>query len=344
MTTLTIPTRPAEEDASLPPVPWRRMAWVTWRQHRGALAGVATLLGVLAVYLWRAGLTLHHAYTAVTACHPAGSIACGTAASDFISTNDHTANLIPALLQAVPALIGAFVGAPLLARELETGTFRYAWTQGFGRWRWTLAKLVPLAIVVAVAAWVFSMLFSWYYQPFIADGQTGRLAAIAFNVRGIDFAAWTLAAFAIGALAGILIRRVVPAITATLVAYAGLATATGLFLRQHYLTPLVTSGPHVPSSDGIISQWWTKGGAYAFGGQPPVNLLVELCPPAAVGPGKPSSGTFAQCLTQHGYTLHTRYQPASRFWPFQLIEGSWVLVLSLILIGIAVWLVRRRAT
>ena len=46
------------------------------------------------------------------------------------------------VLQAVPALIGAFVGAPVLARELESGTSRFAWTQGFGRWRWTLAKLV----------------------------------------------------------------------------------------------------------------------------------------------------------------------------------------------------------
>ncbi|MGD0605948.1 MAG: hypothetical protein ABSA53_20450 [Streptosporangiaceae bacterium] len=33
----------------------------------------------------------------------------------------------------VPALIGAFAGAPVLARELETGTFRYAWTLGSGR-------------------------------------------------------------------------------------------------------------------------------------------------------------------------------------------------------------------
>jgi len=35
---------------------------------------------------------------------------------------------VAVLLQLVPAPIGAFV----LARELETGTFRYAWTQGFG--------------------------------------------------------------------------------------------------------------------------------------------------------------------------------------------------------------------
>ncbi len=42
MTALTVPDRPAE-DTSLRPVPWRRMAWVTWRQHRIALAGVAML-------------------------------------------------------------------------------------------------------------------------------------------------------------------------------------------------------------------------------------------------------------------------------------------------------------
>ena len=54
-------------------------------------------------------------------------------------------------LQVVPVLIGAFAGAPVLARELETGTFRFAWTQGFGRWRWALAKLVLLAVVLAAA-------------------------------------------------------------------------------------------------------------------------------------------------------------------------------------------------
>ena len=75
------------------------------------------------------------------------------------------------LLQVVPALIGAFVGAPVLAREFETGTFRYAWTQGFGRWRWTLAKLVPLAVVVTAAAGAFSVLFSWYYQPYLATAN-----------------------------------------------------------------------------------------------------------------------------------------------------------------------------
>ena len=39
-----------------------------------------------------------------------------------------------------------------------------------------------------------------------------------------------------------------------------------------------------------------------------------------------------QYLTQHGYTYWTRYQPGSRLWPFQWIEGGWLLALSLVLI------------
>ena len=119
--------------------------------------------------------------------------------------------------------------------------------------------------------------------------------------------------------------------------------ATGLFLRQHYATPLTSRGVSVPSSAWIMNRWWTKGGAVAFRGQPPINLIERLCPPSAIGPGKPTAGAVNQCLSQHGYTLFTRYQPATRFWPFQLIEGSWLLVLSLTLIAISVWLVRRRA-
>ena len=241
MTTLTMRAVPVqlEEDASLPPLPWRRMAWVTWRQHRVALVGLAVLLGALAVYLWLQGRQMHHAYGSAIACHPASSGACVNAINDFTSTYNLTAQKItPLLLQAVPALIGAFLGVPVLARELETGTFRYAWTQGFGRWRWTLAKLVLLGVAVAAIAGAFSVLVSWYYQPYLVPGRlydpTSALAHWLFDLRGVAFAAWTLAAFAIGALAGMLIRRVVPAIVATLAGYTVLAVVVGDVLRADY--------------------------------------------------------------------------------------------------------------
>jgi ABC-type transport system involved in multi-copper enzyme maturation permease subunit len=352
MTAVTAPARPDEDDASLRPVPWRRMAGVTWRQHRLALAGAAALLGALAVWLWIIGTPLHHAYAAAMACHPAGSAACQSLVQAFNGTNDLMAGATTpggVFLQLVPVLIGTFVGAPVLARELETGTFRYAWTQGFGRWRWALARLLMLAVVLAAATGAFGLLMSWYYQPYFAtSNQVLGLSemppfGILFSLRGVAFPAWTLTAFTIGALAGMLIRRVVPAIVATLVVYAGLAFATAAFLREHYLTPLLTGNPSVPGNAWIISQWWTKAGRFAFG-NPPISLLNQFCSAPPTGQSKTAPfGTFAQCLAPHGYTQWTSYQPASRFWPFQWIEGGWLLALSALLTAATIWLVHRRA-
>jgi hypothetical protein len=340
MTALTGPARPQHE-ASLRPVPWRRMAWVTWRQHRIALAGVAALLGALAVYLWLAGLQVHHAYAAVAACHPASSPACQDLLAGF-SKAEARAETTAALLQVVPALIGAFAGAPVLARELETGTFRYAWTQGFGRWRWTAAKLVLLAVTVAAAAGAFSVLFSWYFGPIFAAGDQSPFAPTLFDLRGVAFAAWTLAAFAIGALAGMLIRRVVPAIAATLAAWSALAITAGIYLRQHYMTPLAASNPSLPGTAWITSQWYAKGGKPVS--QSVISQVLQGDPVRRIPPHLLEQAVNpVQYLAQHGYTSWMSYQPASRFWAFQWIEGGWLLALSVLLIAATVWLVRRRA-
>ena len=357
MTAPTVPARPEQDDAGPRPIPWRRMAGVTWRQHRIALAGAAVLLGALAVWLWTIGTSLHNAYAAAVACHPASSAACQDLVVTFnVSAENHfmgSKGPGGVLLQLVPALIGAFVGAPVLARELETGTFRFAWTQGFGRWRWALAKLVGLAVVLAAATAAFGALVSWYYQPEFATGsqvpglyQDSPLVTM-FSLREVTFPAWTLAAFSVAALAGMLIRRVVPAIVATLAVYTGLAFAAGGLLRQHYLAPLVTSNLNVPGTAWTLSQWWTKDGKFAFAGWPPDSLFQQFCPKGPAGPvgpfGEPKAEALAQCLTPHGYTQWTSYQPASQYWPFQWIESGWLLALSALLIAATVWLVRHRA-
>ena len=94
----------------------------------------------------------------------------------------------------------------------------------------------------------------------------------------------TLAAFAIGVLAGVLIRRVVPAIVATLVVYAGLAFAVGGFLRQHYVTPLVTSKLTIPNSAWVITQeWFTERGQPASTAL--LNQVLLRASPQVVGKG-----------------------------------------------------------
>ncbi|MGH3260800.1 MAG: hypothetical protein ACRDNS_02280, partial [Trebonia sp.] len=173
MTTAAVPGR--RERAAAQPVPWQRLAWVTWRQHRAALAGVVVLLGAIAAYLAYMGWHIHDAYDAYTACLPASlrgqpnlgrlggsrlavSAACGPLERSFFSfygsgrgsvlSTGINAQTVPFLLLAVPVLVGAFVGGPVLARELESGTFLFAWTQGAGRVRLAVARLVPLAVAV----------------------------------------------------------------------------------------------------------------------------------------------------------------------------------------------------
>jgi ABC-type transport system involved in multi-copper enzyme maturation permease subunit len=329
------------------------MAWVTWRQHRLALAGVGSLLSAAAVYLLLAGLGMHHAYAAVTTCHPAASDVCQRVINDFSKAYASRAHLTAALFQFIPALIGAFVGAPVLAREFETGTFRFAWTQGFGRGRWTLAKLIPLAVALTGAVAAFSLLVSWYAAPMV-DARAhlySPLFPTLFDLRELALPAWTLAAFAIGAFAGILIRRVIAAMLATLAAYAALAMATGTYLRAHYQAPLTTTNPNFAPPDWLISQSLTRNGQPASLAAinhtlRPVGIRAVTPDIFEPAPGPATSDNFnvIQYLAHHGITQVTTYQPAGRFWPFQWIEAGWLVALAVLLITATVWRVRHRAT
>jgi hypothetical protein len=172
-----------------------------------------------------------------------------------------------------------------------------------------------------------------------------------------------LLAFAVGVLAGLLIRRVVPAMFATVVAWTGLAVGAG-FLRRYYEAPLVTNKVNLALSDWVMGQRWTRGGqpvstagvnqflqtigARIVGR----NSHVGLTPGAASGGGGQIAGSNgstsgsvnpAQYLVHHGFVLTSTFQPASRFWSFQWIEGGWLFALSVLLMGMAVWLVHRRA-
>ncbi len=345
MTVLTMPAQPSQ-DAALRPVPWRRMVWVTWRQHRPTLISVPAVLGAIAVFLWIAGLKIHHDYAVLTtACHSPTSNACGNLNSAFNSTDWTIGNTLNILMQLVPVLIGAFAGAPVLARELETGTYRYAWTQGFGRARWTVAKLVLIGVTVTAAAGAFSQVFTWFYRPFLAQEDMTVLNATVFDTRGISFAAWTLAAFAIGVFFGMLFRRIVPAMAVTLGVYLGLALATW-GLRAHYPVALVSSNPGIGGlgpfnvhDPWVLSTWFTGPG-----GKPAnpsvVNQVFALFPHNGAPRVKE---TLAQAFAQHGITEWWRYIPVNRFWPMQFIEAGWLLVLSVLLMAATVWLVRRRA-
>ena len=222
----------------------------------------------------------------------------------------------------IPVLVGVFVGAPLLARELETGTFRFAWTQGCGR--------AALGGGQAGAARHRGHRGGWRVQPAVLlvlpavlrRAPRRRLAPQLFNLRGVDFAAWTLLAFALGAIAGVLIPRTVPAMAASLAVWAGLDLATVLFLRKHYQTPLVTKGsPSYNNPPWVVGQWYT-GPNGAPASQQTVRNVIGHAPASVRNSLNPDAATAY--LSAHHYTQWSAYQPESRFLHFQLIEGGWL--------------------
>jgi hypothetical protein len=235
MTVLTMPAQPGQDTgAEQGPVPWQGMLWVTWRQHRGLLISVATTFIVGVAGMLVEGLRIHHDYAIMVACRPVASPACQQLSNFFESTDWHEAQNIHIAVLAAPVLLTLFAGAPLLARELENSTFRWAWTQGMGRVRWTVAKLIFIGSVVTIAALVTGQLFGWFFAPFLTTQNSPLHTVGVFETRGVAYAAWTLTGFCIGAFLGILVRRVIAAMAATLGVFLALATATLLYLRSHY--------------------------------------------------------------------------------------------------------------
>ena len=343
------PTAAAETAPRRRPVPWSKLAWVTLRQRRGAIIGTSVLLGVFAVYLLIMAIVQNNAYAAVTACHPAAALKCQQLAQAFSShywggggrvISSGGAQTVSSLLFAVPVLLGAFVGAPLLAREFESGTFRFAWTQGAGRTRWAVSTLVLPAVLLTAVTGAFTGLFYWYFRPFLADGQVSEMLPLAFALLGVAFAAWTLFAFAVAAFTGTLFRRTLPAMAVTLIVYIVLAIGTATAIRPHYETPVTAHGWNSTAGGGWVISSWVKAPDGHVLSQGDLNTLSQHLPASVQN--SPSQDAFTNWLTQHGYTMWQSVQPDSRFWQFQLIEGGWLLVVSAVLLAGTVWLVRRR--
>ena len=330
------------------PVPWPKLAWVTLRQRRGLLIGGGILLGAFTVYLVIMAVIQNNAYAAVAACHPATALKCQQLSNSFNRTYwgggagpviaGGGAQTVTSLLFAIPVLLGAFAGGPALARELETGTFRFAWTQGAGRSRWTVSTLVLPALLLTAATGTFTAIVYWYLRPFLEDQQVSEMLPLAFPLLGVAFAAWTLLAYSLAAFLGALFRRTLAAIAVTLAGYIALAMATAIAIRGHYAAPVTLRGWN-NGAVWVISSWVKAPDGHVVG-QSALNSLSQSLPASVQN--SPDPNAFTNWLAQHGYTAWQSVQPASRFWQFQLTEGGWLLVVSAALIAGTVWLVRRR--
>jgi hypothetical protein len=345
------------------------MIWLTWRQFRAQAITAAAALAAFAVLLAVTGPRLARLYAAsgINGCHGI----CGSAADQFLTQLDGGTYWVVYLLGVVivlitPVVIGIFWGAPLIAREYETGTFHLAWTQSISPSRWLAVKLTLTGLAAMAVTEGLSLMQAWWAAPIgraagLGNGGErigmGRYSALVFATHGITPLGYAAFAFALGVTAGVLIRRAVPAMAVTLAVFAALQLAMPLWIRPHLFSPdhttialgstrditfqSGTQGTFAITTGSLTDQpgaWIISSGAVNAAGHP-VGTSPAACLQAVTNGGGNSG---LNCLASHGTRIAVTYQPAGRYWAFQWTETAIFLVLALALAGYCFWRLQRR--
>ncbi len=270
---------------------------------------------------------------------------------------------------AAPGLIGIFWGAPLIGRELETGTSQLAWTQSVTRSRWLAVKLAGVGTASIATAAVVSYLLTWWAGPL--DHINGnRFAAMTFSSRDIVPLAYAAFAFALGTTAGLLLRRTIPAMAVTLAVFAGIQILVPTLIRPNLLPSTTVTFPVNKTTASQATSIYTRGGGseiYIAGLPVPQGAWVISAPPVEDSSGQvvaaynhlpcfpgtsgpPTKGTgldvdqTAACLAAYDLHQSVTYQPARYYWPLQWYETGIFLALAGALSCTSFWWSRRRRT
>jgi hypothetical protein len=296
------------------------MTWVTWRQHRNQAMACLGLLGAVAVFAVAVGATMRTASGAdgLTGCLArSGGAGCPASISSFLDKFGTGVNTTAwAILILLPGLIGVVVGAPLLGRELETGTWRLAWSQTVPRTRWMVSRLALVTGGLVVLGAAMTAVITWYRAPM--DRLTGHFA-FAFDYEGVVLTCYLLCAFGFAVLAGLLLRNSIGAMVAAFVPWLVIRGVVEAYVRPYHL--LAPAHLQVACGSGNCD--------FSTNALPPYTGHV---------------GDWQLSVVPRAAHLAVTYQPAGRFWPLQLIEGGLFLVIAAAALGAAFWLLHRRTS
>jgi hypothetical protein len=317
--------------------------WVAWRQQRVELLITVVILALLAALFVPTGIDMASRYDrdGLSACAAArGTDGCMQAIGAFTARFASVMDILP-WLNLIPGVIGIALAAPILL-ELESGTYRLAWTQSITRRRWLAIKLGMTTLAAVLAALALTALVTWWRTPL--DRLNGRLENV-FDFEGTVGIGYVLLALGLALAVGAVWRRTVPAL---LVAFGGYVIARVFvrgWLRERFETPLTSTWP---ARDGgppakLDKAWILElrpsdrlGNAVA----PPLQRMPG-CEGAAQGAGEGIRVADPSCLPDSLYN-HAVYHPASRFWLFQGYETALFGGVAVALIAFAAWWIHER--
>jgi ABC-type transport system involved in multi-copper enzyme maturation permease subunit len=346
------------------------MIWLTWRQFRLQALVIFAAVLVIGFLLLLTGPDLLHNYQV----NKQGFLD----QIEFQQWNKRLYFVGLVAVYAAPPVIGAFWGAPLIARELEAGTHRLVWTQSISRSRWLLTKLTLTGLAAVVATGLLSLAVTWWSDPIddaVASGQSGtfvpRLWPSVFAARGIVPIGYTAFAFALGIAVGLVVRRSLVALAITLAVVIAVQIFTPMLLRPHLITPTKTTvivtaetmrgleiqgSPTDPLVKGLQVElggpgdWKLSDQTVNAAGKVQQTLpdwFGSCAPPPPGVQSKEPRQSLDACFTRladEGYRQQISYVQANRFWDLQWRETGVFVALAFLLAGFSFWRIRRDLT
>ena len=135
---------------------------------------------------------------------------------------------------------------------------------------------------------MFSLVVTWWFSPIDKASMNGasplsvnRFSPGAFDERNITPIGYTLFAVALGVTAGLLLRRTIPAMVATLAVFIGVQLLVPNFIRPNLLPATTITFPINQTTASKFTGIYTNGGGSQFYYQLPVpnGAWVTSAPP-----------------------------------------------------------------
>ncbi|QFR02722.1 ABC transporter permease [Streptomyces phaeolivaceus] len=299
------------------------------RLHRPALlVWGAYVLGMAGWMLWLRIVTLDGVRRDSDSCARNGGCVDIESAMSYGTALSTIGTLVSYLCYGV----AAWAGAALIGRELERGTAQLAWTQSVTPTRWLTAKLALPAVALVLGTTVLVLLYrsawaadrsilgdEWYYPDPMVN-------------RGPLLVAYALCALAVGALAGLALKRALPALAVSL----GFMVWFHLWLDEltPELWPATTLTGTAASRLPMTAEQLDLGAITATGAR--VDDLTCFDADADID--------YTRCVSGKGFTdLYAEVHPESHFWPLHLMTTGIVLAVALLATTATFLLLRRRA-
>ena len=166
---------------------------------------------------------------------------------------------------AVAYVIGAFLGVPIVARELERGTTRLAWSLAPSRWRWLAMRALPVLAIIVVLAFVAGAAVDRFFGASV-QGEDPAASFTLYGARGGLLAARAAFIFGVAVVVGAVIGRALPALIVTAlivtIAIAGGEGAYQNFVLRNEAVPIAADvdGAFSRRGDLYIDTRWQLAG------------------------------------------------------------------------------------